>query len=391
MSTSTALSVARTDAPGAPGAASPDRRTAKPYDILVFVGRFQIFHEGHKRVVDRALELSEHVVMLFGSANAAPSIRDPFSFGERTDMVARVYPGQRDRLIFRPLNDTMYNDTAWVFRVQEIVKQVLDGFPENPPHNTLHGLRDIRIGLIGCSKDRSSYYLKLFPTWKSEEVEFLDPINATDLRALIFRDTPERIGDMHLGDRALSDGVLPGSVIDDLEAYRATGAFRHLVDEQAFIQRYRSQFEDYPYPPTFVTVDAVVIQSGHILMIRRKGRPGKGQLALPGGFVGQQETLEEAMLRELREETRLKVPTPVIKGSIRSVRTFDDPHRSQRGRTLTTAFLVQLADQAALPRIKAGSDARDAIWLPLADLDPHECFEDHFHIVQALVAQTALT
>ena len=133
-----------------------------------------------------------------------------------------------------------------------------------------------------------------------------------------------------------------------------------------------------------MTVDAVVIQSGHVLMVERKARPGKGLLALPGGFLDRGEKLVDACLRELREETRLKVPAPVLIGSIKQQQVFDDPHRSARGRTITHAFYIELAPNKALPKVKGGDDAKQAMWVPLADLDPAKIFEDHYFIIKEL-------
>ena len=58
-----------------------------------------------------------------------------------------------------------------------------------------------------------------------------------------------------------------------------------LVEEQAYIKRYKDIWADAPYAPTFVTTDAVVIQSGHVLLVKRRTAPGKGLWALPGGFL----------------------------------------------------------------------------------------------------------
>ncbi len=145
-----------------------------------------------------------------------------------------------------------------------------------------------------------------------------------------------------------------------------------------------SAWSNAPYPPIFVTVDAIVIQSGHVLLVERKAYPGKGLQALPGGFIRGDESLPAACIRELREETQLKVPGPVLKGSIRARRVFDAPFRSQRGRTITHGFLIELAPAPQLPKVKGGDDARHAFWLPLAELAPEMLFEDHYHIIQAM-------
>ena len=129
-------------------------------------------------------------------------------------------------------------------------------------------------------------------------------------------------------------------------------------------------------------VDAVVIQSGHILMIRRRAEPGRGLLALPGGFLdaNSDRTLEDAMIRELREETCLKVPGPVLRGNIHEVKVFDAIERSTRGRTITHAFCIKLPN-GELPKVKSGTDAASAKWIPISKIDSSQCFEDHYEII----------
>ena len=103
---------------------------------------------------------------------------------------------------------------------------------------------------------------------------------------------------------------------------------------------------------------------------------------MPGGFVHQDESLLKACLRELREETKLKVPEAVLKGSIRDQKVFDAPNRSSRGRTITYAFHIELKPDLKLPKVKGGDDAREAFWLPLSQLDSTQLFEDHYFIIQ---------
>ena len=92
------------------------------------------------------------------------------------------------------------------------------------------------------------------------------------------------------------------------------------------------------------------------------------------------------MIRELREETRIKVPAPVLAGSIIKQQVFDDPYRSARGRTITHAFLIELKpDAQGLPKVKGGDDAQHALWVALGDLNPERLFEDHFQIIKTLI------
>ena len=129
----------------------------------------------------------------------------------------------------------------------------------------------------------------------------------------------------------------------------------------------------------------MVVQSGHVLLVERGAMPGKGLWALPGGFLEQSERTEDGMLRELKEETKIKVPVPVLRGSIVASKVFDDPHRSSRGRTITHAFLVHLQPDVQLPRVKGSDDAAKARWFPLSEVKREMMFEDHLDIIMSLM------
>ncbi|MEM7252311.1 MAG: bifunctional nicotinamide-nucleotide adenylyltransferase/Nudix hydroxylase [Pseudomonadota bacterium] len=339
------------------------------FDFLVFIGRFQPFHNGHLSVISAGLKAAEHVIVLCGSAHQPRSVRNPWTVPERESMIRGATDQVESRRVhIAPLMDAVYNDESWVRNVQATVNGLVTAH-----HSVPH--REPKVGLIGHSKDLSAYYLNLFPQWGSVEVENCDGISATQIREAILADE----GTEHYAS------VLPPNVQIDVAAFRKTDAFAAVKGEHQFVKKYQEAWSTAPYPPTFVTVDAVVIQSGHVLMVERKARPGKGLLALPGGFVDGREKLVDACLRELREETRLKVPAPVLKGSIREQRVFDDPFRSARGRTITHAFYIELEPNKTLPKVKGGDDAKHAMWVPLADLNPTRLFEDHYFIIQELI------
>ena len=119
------------------------------------------------------------------------------------------------------------------------------------------------------------------------------------------------------------------------------------------------------------SVRSIVLQSGHILLVENGDL-----LALPGGALGETETLQETAIRELREEIKLKVPVPVLNGSIRKEKTF-----SRKGKAVTQGYYFQLKDNEDLPKVK------EAIWVPLADFYEMESqmVEDHFHIVKKMI------
>lgn len=348
------------------------------YDYLVFIGRFQPFHWGHKVVLEHALSMSDKVIVLVGSANRSRSTYNPWTFEERKNVIEQEFYGDKRRLFIFPQDDFMYNDPLWVKQAQITVKNaIIDTFKGNSENVTLHGLNDIKVGLIGCSKDHTSFYLKLFPQWDSVNIPNYHNLDATTIRNSYFTDN----------EFWADPKVTPPYVHRFLQHFKFSTDYSDLVDEQDFVEKYKSAWGTSPYPPIFTTVDAVVIQSGHILMVKRKARPGKGQFALPGGFVHNTEKLEDAVIRELREETKIKVPDPVLRGSIKLSKVFDDPHRSTRGRTITHAYLFNLKNDTSLPKVKGSDDAEKAFWLPLADVIPEQMFEDHYFIIQNMVGE----
>jgi 8-oxo-dGTP diphosphatase len=135
----------------------------------------------------------------------------------------------------------------------------------------------------------------------------------------------------------------------------------------------------YDYPRPALTVDAVVFRKNHglleVLLIRRKHNPFKGMWALPGGFIDMEETVEEAVVRELEEETHLKVE------ELQQLHTFSALNRDPRGRTVSVTFFgVVDSDQS---QVSGGDDASDAKWFPLARL-PQLAF-DHVEAVTMAV------
>lgn len=350
--------------------ACPDiDRDAFDFDCLVFIGRFQPPHLGHLAVIHEALKRARQVIVLVGSSWQARSLRNPWHFNERRAMLRSAFDDEENaRLAVVPLLDALYNNDVWVRDVQRKVRDIASPL----------GARLPRIGLIGASRGQSSYYLTLFPQWESVSVPLVEGISASQIRERLFRSASS--ADDYLTTGASHD--LPPGVVSAVRDFCAGDHYRQLSEEQRLLDQYRSAWAQAPYPPIFVTVNAVVVQSGHVLLVRRTSAPGKGLLALPGGFINSHERLLDACLRELRERIRLKVPEPVLKGSLRGQRLFDEPHRSWRGRTLAEAFYFALTPDQQLPRLKPVKGGDHARWVALADLDPEALFEDHFFIIQ---------
>lgn len=350
----------------------------KPTDFGVFIGRFQPLHAGHEHVVRQALSQIKHLIILVGSSNMARDPRNPFSFDERLAMFRSTfaYEMAEGRLIVEPLNDHLYSDTAWVTEVQRRVNRIVLEIGNGHGHHN-NGIADFRIALTGYGKDASSYYLKMFPEWDNIQIDSqYGTFSATDIRGRYFQRIPE-----------VPASILPAGVAKMLDAFKMEDTFRTLLEETEYLADYPKQWGKGP----FVTADAVVVQSGHILLVERGRLPGKGLLAVPGGFVDPGERIRDAAIRELREETGIsdgkgQIPPAMLASFIEDSRTrvFDAPNRSLRGRIITHAFLFRLPERRQLFKVKGGDDAAQARWFRLGDLQPNMFFEDHWSIIEQM-------
>lgn len=340
--------------------------------LAVLIGRFGPFHNAHSALLQEALRIADNVVVLIGSSNTLRTVeKNPFSFEERRSMVLAAAGKSADRLCVLPSRDFPYQNAAWLREVQSLVQGVQES------------VQATEVILVGCDKDDSSYYLHEFPQWKQHFLPNTSGIDATTIRNLYFSEEYPR-------NRGLISSWVPVNTLEFLDAFRETPLFADLLEEKRFLEKYREPYRMLPYPPIFVTVDAVVVHSGHLLVVRRRANPGRGQWALPGGFIDAKERLLDSVLRELKEETRIALPVPVLRGSIVAHQVFDNPGRSQRGRTITHAYHFDFL-AGPLPKIKGADDAEKARWMPLAEffaLDGR-MYEDHWHIVSSFLGLTA--
>lgn len=367
----------------------------KKYDLVFFIGRQQPTTIPHVKTIVEAFDHGDQVAVLIGSVDIARDPKNPFTYEERRNMVNWAIEDAmaEDLLNNRSLTfkdsfhvfgvrDDLYNNQIWASQVQNIV------------YNLTGGNKDAKVALIGHKKDDSTFYLDMFPEWDFIETPSFGDINATDIRKVMFDVVAKKRWSQEIEDQLA--GMVPTSTISFLKGFtdsfdpKYSAIYANLVGEYNYLRHNEEIWKPAPYAHKDVTVDACVIQSGHVLVIRRKRFPGKGLLAMPGGHLEIDEEIEDGMLRELREEVKMKVPEPVIRGSIFATRCFSHPKRSLRGRIITHAYGILLRN-GPLPKLKAADDAAEAFWMPIAEFyrSRDQFFEDHHAMIDYFIKRAS--
>lgn len=350
----------------------------KQYTHAVVIGRFEPAHNAHFALFQKALSVADNLIIVLGSHDAPRTIKNPWTSQERMEMIrSSLDPIQNLRVHFVTVCDTIYNDAEWVSTVQQYVTRVASQTTDGEPY----------ICIVAHDKDESTYYINYFKSWDTVDIPAIaadaadgPAISATKVRELFFE-----------GYLNLLKSAVPNGVLEFLKNFYSTQEYATLKQEYVDAVGYDSKFENAPYGNTnFLTSDAMVVQSGHVLLIQRAKAPGKGLWALPGGHLQNNETFFQGALRELKEETSIKVPEKVLAGSLVYDHVFDHPDRSLRGRvkkkigrTVTRLFVFKLDDSTELPKVKPADDAQDAWWFSFAEVKQmrSQLFEDHFDMI----------
>jgi bifunctional NMN adenylyltransferase/nudix hydrolase len=305
----------------------------------IFIGRFQPAHQGHIHALGLAASQVQKLYILVGSSNVCRSIKNPWTFDERKQMLhLKLHNARITNYEIIPLNDYKYSDTQWMSDVRATIEHFNMGSPI----------------LFGHMKEGNDY-LKWFPELEFRSIEAQYNMNATQIRQRMFD---------------LKDPDMPETVLGDYQFY----------------QNEKKLFKDYPFPETlnFNCADAVLECQGHVLLIQRKFSPGKDAWAVPGGFKNQRETFLDCAIRELIEETNVRVPEKVLRGSIVKTELFDNPNRSFGIPRNTMAVYMRISPNPdySLPRANGADDAAMCKWVPLTEaLNSIEMYDDHKDII----------
>ncbi|AIT09233.1 ADP-ribose pyrophosphatase [Candidatus Francisella endociliophora] len=339
------------------------------YDVSVFIGRFQPFHKGHLHNILVALKHSEKVIINVGSSFNAPNVKNPFSYKQRKQMILEdleIAGVNLSRVEIEPLADYFYQEQKWEDALRANVRK--------------HINKNETVAIAGHVKDSSSYYIKSFPEWGYIPVTNYKNYNATDFRKKFYK------GEI-IAEYMCNDNLSKGTYAF-LKKFIFTQQYQDLVAENNYVIEYKKSWSSAPYKPNLVTVDALVIVNDQILLVQRKGLPGKNLWALPGGFLEHDETISQAIVRELHEETSLDLTREQLALAKITEMVFDYPDRSVRGRTISHTGLFVFDKWEKLPNIRAADDANDTKWVPISSImeDMYDrMLEDHYQIITILL------
>ena len=135
-------------------------------------------------------------------------------------------------------------------------------------------------------------------------------------------------------------------------------------------------FMSYKIPS--ITTDGIILKDKQILLIKRKNEPFKGKWALPGGFVEYGEKTEDAVIREVSEETGVKTKIRTLAG------VYSDPNRDPRGHIITIIYVLDIVEE----NVKAGDDASDVKFFDVYQLPA--LATDHNKIINDVIKRFLL-
>jgi bifunctional NMN adenylyltransferase/nudix hydrolase len=349
----------------------------------IMIGRFQPIHNGHLKAIQHALEEEcEKIIIFITGTNRPRSSENPFTGQERQTMIeeslidffedrAKTPTGWTDsphkfeildRVKIKTVRDLYYSDQRWANEI--IAEAVALGVPENS-----------QTKLITSVQHPFKENKNLFPHWKL----FTTPEYDHQLRGEQIREA--------MFDPKTKVFSVTQSVEEFIESFYHTKDFEDLKSGYDFEKNYKEAWECAPHVPIHVTVDSIVLCNGTILLVKRKMNPGKGLYALPGGFAKHDLSIYDGAIKEIDEETNLRIPKNRLKGFLKEVKIFDHVKRDPRGRVITHVHLFNI-ESKTLPEIKAGDDAKEAHWVSFHKIweMSNVMFRDHWDIIVQMTA-----
>ncbi len=281
----------------------------------LFIGRFQPFHNGHKRVIEDIAKEVDNLIIGIGSSQDNLTFDNPFTAKERTEMIDKsLSKGINYSISYIP--DT-HDYSIWVKHVTSIV----------PEFDVVYANKDNIVKKLFEEKD---YKVKDIAVSKKR-------LSATQIRNAI------------LNNEAYKHN-LPKGTLEVLDTINGKNRLHSIMDKSPSL-----------------AVDVIMEYDSKLVLIERRHEPLGW--ALPGGKVDYGETVEQAAIREMKEETSLDISDLSLLG------IYSEPERDPRTHMVS---IVYTANANGIP--KAGDDAKNLKLFSLDEL-PELAF-DHKKILE---------
>lgn len=315
----------------------------------IYIDKFQPLTQSDHARLRRALGSCDRLLILIAGANRPRTSRDPLTWQERRDMIVSSLGHDGAKVFIKPLLDVLYDDALWVSHVRMMVDEDMQSRAIFRPES---------ISIFVSDTPAGQAMGRLFPDWETQYLPGTDDMERARALNHIFDNPPTSI----------SGEVLAG-----------------LKEERARIQSSRSRLDEaektlgYPIPLT--AVDALVCQSGMVLLTKRPvGSFGEGLYAMPGAHLLRDETGMDAAIQAAKRKGGLDMPAGALSSRLKGRHVFDHPKRSPRGWIRTEVFHFDLPPSGRMENIKKSGE-----WIALSDIAPQMMYEDHFDIIQSLI------
>jgi bifunctional NMN adenylyltransferase/nudix hydrolase len=327
--------------------------------LAVIIGRFQPFHIGHLSLINKAQEEADKVLILIGSSKQLPDFKNPFSYEERLAMLRSTLL-EDDKRFIRPLPDEEH-DADWIANV---IGEVI-AIEEDPTE----------VAIYTNPKDEEFYRKSfIFPVETLDEV----PISATYVRESWYADS------LWCVEEYLTEKVC--MFLDEHPDRERLATEWSTTKSMKLIKEQGHPFENPMEPVSF----AVIVQGTSMLVGRRGGTRGNGQLGLPGGYIESGETSLQGCMRETKEELGLDLHALIMAGSAQCLAQAVEENMGDLGiRTIGINYLFVLKPDLEVEVTVDGIETTDHEWLRVADvtLDNTLLFFNHNLVTKRLLSK----
>lgn len=320
----------------------------------LIIGRFQPVHDGHLSIIERSLKENDHTLILVGSSNKLPDFKNPFTAQERLKLLHDNLGEANYTLV--SLKDKPTDD-EWI---QDVIATVMN-VEDDPTQVTLY-----------CAPKDEDWYRKnlLYPIVTLDNIS----ISATQVRHAWYLDELWTV-----------NKSLPKATKDFLEKHhdreRLTTEYITTKDSAMF------KLQGHPFRNPMEPVSFAVITQGNKLLVgRRKGARGYGQLGLLGGYIENTETTLDGCMREVSEESGIDLRSLITEGRARCLLQSITENLDDIGtRTIGINYLFLISPDVDLELTPDGTETSELTWVSLKDvLEERELlFYNHNQVVQA--------